>query len=241
MTEQTDLNQSRRWRFDAEAANNIVQTIAIVAAGAWAVYTFIYQAKIAPAQEPPSLSVTSTVAEVGHKAGQVAIRSTVTRTNVGHTGVRLLALTYNVIGKKVKFADKIWLGQEPALELSHANLVTAARYYEEPEQQVILRHGLLFKGAARVSGGMEVPESVLKPGESISRDMIFYANRDQFDFIRFQVQLTYAKESDPPTPLRFQVADEGRLEAVPVTPCPSDGDSCTAVVTTDFATDLSLW
>jgi hypothetical protein len=241
MTEQTDLNQRRRWRFDAEAANNIVQTIAIIAAGAWAVYTFIYQAKIAPAQEPPSLSVTSTVAAVGNQTDQVAIRSTVTRTNVGHTGVRVLALTYNVIGTKVKFADQTELGQDPPLDLSHANQVTKVRYYEVADQEVILRHGLLFKGATQESAGMGIPESVLKPGESISRDMIFFANRDKFDFIRFQVRLTYAKESDPPTPLSLQVNNAGQLEAIPVTPCPPDDDSCTPVVTTDFATDLSLW
>ncbi|RYU58362.1 hypothetical protein EWI61_10810 [Methylolobus aquaticus] len=241
MTQPREPESSRRWRFGAEAANNIVQTAAIVAAGAWAVYTFIYQAKIAPSQEPPSLSVTSTLAEVGHKGDQVAIRSTVTRTNVGHTGVRLLALTYNLIGSKVAFADKIWPGPEPELELSRSNRITSARYYSAPEQEVILRHGILFKGAAQLDDGQAVGESVLFPGESISRDMIFYADREKFDFVHFQVQLTYAKESDPPVPLSFRLGEQQQIEAVPVTPCRPDGAECTPIVTTDFATDLSLW
>lgn len=238
MSEHDDLNDTRRWRFGAEAINNIVQTVAILAAGGWAVYTFIYQAEIAPAREPASLSVTSTVTDVGHKGNQVAIRSTVTRTNVGHTAVRLLALTYNVVGSKVRFGEKTTAELEPA-DLERASRITYARYYEEPEQQVILRHGVLFKGAARDDDEHEAPDSVLNPGESVSRDMIFYADREAFDFIRFQVRLSYAKESDPPSALRFSLDERHELEATAVSPCPADHDEC--VVTTDFATDLSLW
>ncbi|MFO1417297.1 MAG: hypothetical protein U1E83_01370 [Methylotetracoccus sp.] len=238
MSERDDLNETRRWTFGAEAINNIVQTIAILAAGAWGVYTFIYQAEIAPAREPASLSVTSTVTDVGHKGNQVAIRSTVTRSNVGHTPVRLLALTYNVVGAKVRFGEKAAADVEPA-DLERVSNLTHARYYDEPEQQVILRHGVLFKGAARDDGAHEAPDSVLNPGESVSRDMIFYADRETFDFVRFQVRLSYAKESDPPSQLHFTLDERNELEATPVSPCPPDHDEC--VVTTDFATDLSLW
>lgn len=239
MTEPGDLNQTRRWRFGAEAANNIVQTIAIVAAGVWAVYTFIYQAKIAPGQEPPSLSVTTTLAAVGHQGDQVAIRSTVTRSNVGHTGVRLLALTYNVVGSKVRFADPA----EPhaAPDLSGVNRVMAARYYAEPEHEVIVRHGVLFKGAGHPSDGETIPDAVLYPGETISRDLMFYADRKRFDAVSFQVRMTYSKETDPPVPLSFRLDERDQLEALPLVPCPPDDEACTAVVTTDFATDLSLW
>lgn len=238
MSERDDLNETRQWRFSAEAINNIVQTVAILAAGAWAVYTFIYQAEIAPAREPASLSVTSTATDVGHKGDQVAIRSTVTRTNVGHNAVRLLALTYNVIGAKVRFGEKTAADVEPP-DLEHASRVTYARYHEEPEQQVILRHGVLFRGGARDGDAHEAADSILNPGESVSRDMIFYADRETFDFIRFQVRLSYAKESEPPTALRFVLGERGELEATPVSPCAADHDGC--VVTTDFATDLSLW
>jgi hypothetical protein len=241
MNQSREPESSRRWRFGAEAANNMVQTVAIIAAGAWAVYTFIYQAKIAPGLEPPSLSVTSTLAEVGHKGDQVAIRSTVTRTNVGHTGVRLLAITYNVVGSKVHFADKIWPGPEPEMDLSQANSVTAARYYAEPEHEVIVRHGMLFEGAAHEDGGRDAPDSVLNPGETISRDMIFYADRAEFDAVRFQVTMTYEKESEAPVPLSFRLDELQQLEAAPVTPCPSGEDPCPPLLTTDFATDLSLW
>lgn len=237
MSLQNEPEDTGRWRFGAEAANNIVQTVAIIAAGAWAVYTFVYQAKIAPGLEPPSLSVTSTLERAGQKGDQVAIRSTVTRSNVGHTGVRLLALTYNLIGSKVRFVGAPDTGAKFEQDLTRSNIVTAARYYEEPQREVILRHGVLFEGATDLPS----QPSVLNSGETISRDMIFYADRARFDAVRFQVRMTYSKETEPPAPLMFAVDEQGELQVVPAAACDADADDCPTVTTTDFATDLSLW
>jgi hypothetical protein len=134
-------------KFNMETLNSAVQTLAIVLAGAWAVYTFIYEAKIAPGLAPPSVSVTSTLERVGQKDGMVAIRSTVTRTNVGQAEVRVLGLTYNVVGVKVRFGEAVAASAMPD-ELPRSSTVAQARHYDEPEGgEVILRHGVLFEGA----------------------------------------------------------------------------------------------
>lgn len=237
MSQQSEPEKTARWRFGAEAVNNVVQSVAILAAGAWAVYTFVYQAKIAPALEPPSLSVTSTLEKSGSKGSRIAIRSTVTRSNVGHTGVRLLALTYNVIGSRVHFRDSADPNAGFNRDPDQASIVTAARDYEEPQQrEVILRHGVLFEGATTLPSR----PSALNPGETVSRDMLFYADRDRFDSVRFQVRVTYSKDADPPVPLVLRIDPEGQLQALPVASCKA-GEDCTAVTTTDFATEMSLW
>lgn len=69
--------------FNAEALNHVVQTIALLDAGIWGVYTFVYQAKVVPSLAPPTLSVTCTVEKAGQRGNLTAIRSTVTRANVG--------------------------------------------------------------------------------------------------------------------------------------------------------------
>ena len=139
-------------RLSMEALNSAVQTLAIVLAGAWAVYTFVYEAKIAPGLAPPSMSVTSALERVGQKDGMVAIRSTVTRTNVGQAEVRVLALTYDVVGVRVRFGEARAAGATPG-ELSGSSTVAEAKYYDEPEGgEVILRHGVLFEGATAQQG-----------------------------------------------------------------------------------------
>src|SRR3712207_5827306 len=136
-----------------ETLNGAVQTLAIVLAGAWAVYTFVYEAKIAPGLAPPSVSVTSTLERVGQRGDLVAIRSTVSRTNVGQTEVRVLGLTYNVVGVRMRFAEPPAPRAMPG-DLSRSSTITGARYYDETDSgEVLLRHGVLFEGATELPSG----------------------------------------------------------------------------------------
>ena len=220
-----------------ETLNSAVQTLAIIGAGAWAVYTFIYEAKIAPGLAPPSVSVTSTLERVGHRGELVAIRSTVTRTNVGQTEVRVLGLTYNVVGVRMRFIEDPAAGTMPE-DLSGSSTIAQARYYDEPESgEVLLRHGVLFEGATTLPSS----PSGLNPGEAVSRDLIFYADPTRFDSIRFLVGLSYAKMSEPPVPLTFEVGQDGRISAVPGLNCRAEPPPCRALMTTDFGTEFSLW
>ncbi len=226
-------------KFGMETLSSVVQTLAIVLAGAWGVYTFVYEAKIAPGLAPPSVSVTSTLERVGQRGDLVAVRSTVTRTNVGRAEVRVLGLTYNVVGVRARFAGDTppAAGAMPG-ELPRSSTVAQARYYDEAGGgEVILRHGVLFEGAT------ELPSepSALNPGEAVSRDLVFYADATRFDSLRFEVALSYAKASEPPVPLAFEVGRDGRLAAVPGPGCRAEPARCRALVTTDFGTEFSLW
>ncbi|HEV7440827.1 MAG TPA: hypothetical protein VGN94_14560 [Methylobacterium sp.] len=224
--------------FGIERAAGLTQTLAIVAAGAWAVYTFIYEARIKPSLEPPAVSVTTALVKAGEHGDRIAIRSSVTRTNVGHTGVHILGLTYNVVGVRAQF------GADPGREAAFAgNLATsahveAARDYALSEPgSVILRQGTLFAGAT----DLPTTPSDLNPGEAVSRDLIVYADRAQFDFVRFEVSLAYERTEDSPVALRFEMGPDGRLALRPKVACGGEHEACGRLKTTDFATAFSLW
>ena len=102
---------------------------------------------------------------------------------------------------------------------------------------MILRYGVLFEGATALPSG----PSALNPGEAVSRDLVFYADPTRFDSVRFLVELSYAKMSEPPVPLVFEAGPDGRLAAVPGPDCRADPPRCRALVTTDFGTEFSLW
>ena len=239
----SDKPPEKRRRLGLEGANTLVQTLAILGAGAWGVYTFVYEARIKPGLAPPSVSVKTDLARVGERGDRVAIRSTVTRTNVGQAGVRVLGLTYTVIGIRTRFAES---GADEAARAAEreaafraaltgtASLDVARDYTRESGGTPILRQGLLFSGATPLPS----EPSDLKPGESVSRDVIVYADRKAYDAVRFEVRLAYAKEDDPPVRLRFEAGADGVLAAVPAEPCPAP--TC-PLRTTDFATEFSLW
>ena len=80
-----------------------------------------------------------------------------------------------------------------------------------------------------------------KVGESVSRDLIVYADRDRFDFVRFEVSLAYTKGDEPPVLLTFETAPNGTLALKPDADCRADPQTCDRLKTTDFGTEFSLW
>jgi hypothetical protein len=225
-------------RFDAAALSSWTQTLAIVAAGAWAVYTFIYEARIKPGLAPPAVSVTTNLVKAGERGERVAIRSTVTRTNVGQTGVRVLGLTYNVVGIKARFAPEAAEAAPVGTPAAPASTIEEARGYSLSDPgAVILRQGVLFAGA---TDGPAQP-SDLNPGEAVSRDLIFYADRAAFDSVRVKVSFAYAKADEEPVRLRFERGEAGEITLAPGVDCRVDPGACSRLKTTDFATEFSLW
>ena len=218
--------------------NAAVQTLAILGAGAWAIYTFIYEARIVPGLAPPTVSVTSVLEKAGERGDLVAIRSTVNRNNVGQTGVRVLGLTYNVVGVRMRFGEGAGMDEAPGGDLARSSTVNAAKHYGEHDGgEVILRQGVLFEGATELSSG----QSHLNPGEAVSRDLIFYVDRTKFDSVRFLVTLSYNKLSERPVPLVFEINADGRLSAVTGPACRAEPRACESLTTTDFGTEFSLW
>lgn len=223
-------------RFNVETASSLTQTLAIVGAGVWAVYTFIYEARIKPSLAPPAVSVTTNLVKAGERGDRIAIRSTVTRTNVGQTGVRILGLAYNVVGIKARFEEgraDPFAGTPPK-----ASVVEQARGYTLSDPgDVILRQGLLFAGATDLPSA----PSDLNPGEAVSRDLIVYADRSQFDSIRFKVSLSYGKSTDEAVPLRFETGPGAEIALTPDADCRAAPEICRRLKTTDFSTEFSLW
>jgi hypothetical protein len=215
-----------------ERVNALVQTLAILAAGAWGVYTFIYEARIKPGLEPPAVSVTTSLVHAGLRGERVAIRSTVRRRNVGQAGVRVLGLVYNVTGVRVRFGEAA-----PAAAEAEDHVARSGAYALDEPGVAILREGKLFAGAADRDG----PAADLNPGEEVSRDLIVYADRSRYDFVRFDVSLVYTRDDDPPVRLRFEQGPDGVLQLRPREACGTAPDPCRLLRSTDFSTQFSLW
>ena len=232
-----DNEKPGRAGLGADTINNITQTVALILAGAWGVYTFVYQEQIAPALAPPTLSVSSLLEKAGRHDDQSAIRCAVTRTNVGKSSVRVLGLTYNLTGIKEHFLKGSAANPGFSMPSGNASQVIRTRHQLEPAlEEIILQNGILFAGA-HTDGS----PSDLNPEEAVTRDMILYADRSRFDRVRLQVSLVYARLDDPPTPLSLEINNQGLLQASVAPECHTQKPACTEVYTTDFTTELSLW
>ncbi|MGD1067438.1 MAG: hypothetical protein ABR975_11530 [Vulcanimicrobiaceae bacterium] len=77
---------------------HVVEAVAIVAAGLWAFYTFVYQERIKPASEPAALEPVILVQRVGHDAKREVLRVTLSWHNAGQTEIDLAADGWNLYG-----------------------------------------------------------------------------------------------------------------------------------------------
>lgn len=85
----------------AEQIRTAVEIIAIVAAGLWALYTFVYEQRIKPLAEPPEFSLPTTV-DQGPTIDGVAFLTIHKRVdNTGNVGVDIAAESLNVYGEKI--------------------------------------------------------------------------------------------------------------------------------------------
>ncbi|HTW85794.1 MAG TPA: hypothetical protein VMD91_17115 [Candidatus Sulfotelmatobacter sp.] len=79
---------------------HVIEAVAIIAAGLWAFYTFVYQEKIKPAGEPAALDPTILVQRVGHDAKREVLRVTVQWRNTGQTEIDIAADGWNLYGER---------------------------------------------------------------------------------------------------------------------------------------------
>ncbi len=79
---------------------HIVEAVAIVSAGVWAFYTFIYQEKIKPAEEPAALNVSISVQGFGHDRLRDFFGLKLVFHNTGKTEIDIAADAYNVWGER---------------------------------------------------------------------------------------------------------------------------------------------
>jgi hypothetical protein len=84
---------------------HIVEAIAIVAAGAWAFYVFVYQEKIKPQSQPASLSIDVSMYEISHTARLDIVGIKLEFRNSGQTEIDVAADGFSVWGER--FGDRV--------------------------------------------------------------------------------------------------------------------------------------
>ena len=84
---------------------HIIEAIAIVAAGVWAFYTFVYQEKIKPAGQPAALAISVKLYELRHTAQQDIIGIDIGFHNSGQTEIDIAADGFSIWGER--FTKKV--------------------------------------------------------------------------------------------------------------------------------------
>jgi hypothetical protein len=204
-----------------QTINTWVQTLGIILAACWGVYTF-YTEKIhlpAAAEKRHSdeldraINITLDLnlkeigtARSGEKAEKgeealVAIEMKVSATNPSSRVVYLLPNMWMARGLKIRPAGK---GDDAAFNKLVITTINGggqwpAQLYVKDEQPTNVAVGSLF------------PDKYLKPGETVRRTLIFHILRDQYDLVDVSTYIPTSSEAD-----RFIIEWKMNKDAVPV-------------------------
>jgi hypothetical protein len=168
-------------------ARDIVEIVAIVLAGIWAFYTFVYENQIKPAFAPPELNFSATLQKVGEHRGLVGVRIRAEYENVGTTHLHFLGLAINVDGQNVRPSRAL----RPAeLTPSDApNTATLQAFYTLTPRTPVFTLAYLTQLADPRTGF----DYGLDPGNKFPIDEIFYVPSRRFDRLIAHMDVIFVK------------------------------------------------
>ena len=188
-----------------ESTKNFIEIIAILCAGAWAIYVFIYQEHIAPANALPRASIDSQIVSLGKIQGGNAIKLKTALRNNGKVRVHLIGYWFNVIGLKIN----------KNAELSDNEFTDMLKKEFIPNKyQIRVRREFEIIDRDIIDSGTFVDDSwLLDQSDIIEQERSIFVS-DQYDMVVINVYANIAKSKDN---IRYQWeidAEDGEMRQV---------------------------
>jgi hypothetical protein len=174
----------RHDRKDATAlVRDVVEIVAILAAGMWALYVFAYEQRIKPASEPPSLVLTGSLHQLGAHNGLIRLGMNAVITNNGHTNATLIATSFAADGLRY-VANTV-----PTTDRSIDGLTTYERDGRIASRTLVFR---IIELTTQVSPKYST-SFTLTPGQTVPYSAIFVVKSGEFDSVALYGSLAYTK------------------------------------------------
>jgi len=164
---------------------HIVEAVAIVCAGVWAFYTFVYTEKIKPASEPAALAVSTSIQSIGRDRSRDLISVALVFRNTGKTEIDVAADGFNVWGERYGSRATIRRKDRPDAREYDATLPIVSRR--------LISAAVELRDAA--IGGRRGAHIILEPGESETINEVLAVPRGAYDIIHSQVIAVPVKTS----------------------------------------------
>lgn len=201
-----------------------VEIVAILAAGCWAFFTFVYEDRIKPANAQPEPIYDCTLTRLGERAALIAVRSHVLIKNAGTTNLAVYGFAESVVGSNVR-ATRAATG---AVQVAGKTEYESRADFREDTQRPVYAIAFLTQLAdPRARSNFN-----LTPGQSFPVDRIFYVAAGRYDELRVHLSLRFGTTQ---TPIPFTLSDRaGIVELDQRGPGDVSGIE-------ETATALSLW
>jgi hypothetical protein len=183
---------------------DIVEVVAIVAAGIWAFYVFAYENRIKPSMAEPNVNVAASMQKLSERNGLIAIGLRVELRNVGTVHAHFTGIAINVYGQRV------WAGS-PEVRRRHNGLEYnfAGFYHAGPPVPVYS-----YAYVTRLGNPSTGEDTGLDPGSTLENYRTFYVPQGRFDLLTVGIDAPYTKFTDKTIPTHLSITQAGDAKVV---------------------------
>lgn len=183
---------------------DIVEVVAIVAAGIWAFYVFAYENRIKPALANPEVNVTASLQRLSDRNGLIAVGVHLQLHNIGTVRAHFLGLAVNVFGQHILAGASQRSFKRHGLEYNFGGFSRADSRVPVFSYAYITHLGNPATGE----------DTALDPGTAIENDRTFYVPRGRFDLLTLGIDMPYTKYDDATIPAHLDVTPQGAATVV---------------------------
>jgi hypothetical protein len=154
----------------------MLEVVAIIAAGAWAFYTFFYQEKIKPAGEPASIGEILRITRLGRDAQRDIIDASFGFRNTGKTEIDIAADGWNVWGIRYGRRTRVQRDDTASTRMYHDTV------------PVVFQHLIASYADLRAaSQGGRPASAILEPGAEFTLHDVIALPRGAYDVVKSEV------------------------------------------------------
>ena len=177
-----------------------VEIIAIIAAGIWAFYIFIYESRIVPGQSQPALTFSATLEKTSEHNGLIAVHFESHIRNLGAMRVHFLGIDTSVVGQRVEPA-----ATPQSRTLTNVEVLKQTFYRESQPATPVYDFGFITDLGNPTSG----KDLFVDPGGDLElQDATIYVPSGKFDELKVWDVAGYLR--DPvKVPTHFTVGHNG--------------------------------
>jgi len=184
---------------------DVVEIVAIVAAGVWAFYIFAYENRIKPASADPEVNVTASMQRLSDRDGLIAVSLHLQLHNIGTVRAHFLGMAVNVYGQRIVE------GRQTPTPPSGTRYHFEGFYRRTPRVPIYSYAYITHLGDASTG-----QDTSLDPGSTLENDNTFYLPRGRFDLITLGIDAPYTKFDEKTIPSHLSISPQGaaRVEVI---------------------------
>jgi hypothetical protein len=171
-----------------EQLNTWVQIVGIIGAATWGAYTFVYKEIMIPRSAPINITLNLNLRKIepgshptDRKNPLIPVEMKISATNPSSRTIHLLRSAWKALGHHIIYGENKSFDQD-VVQAINSRRSHEAKYSRKESSSIVAAGGLF-------------PDSVLKPGETLTRTVIFHVPPNQYNVIEVSAMMPSAVDS----------------------------------------------